>query len=59
MPAVDLDALQDRAERDALRQRGQQRSARESEIPVIALALAAPTEFERDAAPGIITVSGL
>ena len=51
MPFLDMDALQDSAKRYSLRQRRKPRTARERNVPAIALALGgAPAEFEGDAA---------
>ena len=48
--AFDRDALQQRAERDPLRERRDQRARGEAEIPDVPVAGIAPAEFERDAA---------
>ena len=50
MTSFDPHALQDGAESNALRQRGQQRTAGEGDVPAIALPAGSPAEFERHAA---------
>ena len=51
MSSLDMDALQDGTKRNALRERRQQRSAGEREIPAVALALRRPpAKFKGDAA---------
>ena len=49
MTPFDMNALKDRAERDALRHSRNQRAAGKGDVPAVALALGAPAEFEGDA----------
>ena len=50
LAARDVDALQDGAERNALRQRRQQRSAGKGDVPLVPFLCRAPAEFKGDAA---------